>query len=361
MLDEIILHIGTPKTGTTALQLALSRQRRDLFRFGLFFPETSLLGERAQPVNLQDLTLFAANPDRPLALSLFRRQATKDPAAYKKRIRNAVAALAKETTAQGCSRLLLSAEGLYNRLKTHEEIERLHALLEPHTRAFRILVWFRRQDEYLLSRISQAAKLGTVTIDAACRIDDLYQYASRMQAWENVFSSAAFHAIPYRRDTLADFQRVMNLPGGLLRQTGKETNRSLSAEAIALLAYQESQRNNPALATEEGLKKTARLRRIIRQIDKTRQGSRLQLSRPARQKLMASCASENEVLAKRYNNGVPFFDLSDLDPGKGFKALPVYEPGESLMSELNLPEINEASLFEWLTEMAGQFPQPTRP
>ncbi len=354
MLQEIVLHIGTPKTGTTALQLAMSRQRSALIKAGIYFPAASLLAEPGVPVNLQDLTLYAADPSRPLALRARRSARFRDPEEYRAAVRQGLATICGEASAAGCKRLLLSAEGLYARLSSEAELACLHGLLAPWAESFRILVWFRRQDEYFLSRVSQAAKLGTFTVAEACRYDDAYDYSSRVLLWEKVFVGAAVSAVPYRRDTLADFHRVMNLPDRLLSGEPGEINLSLSAESIALVAAMESRLLKPPAGGRQA-RAAAEFRMLVRRTDQERSRTRLDLALAARQRLMATCEAQNRQLADRYNGGRPFFDLADL--GSGWADGQHFAKGDNLATSLNLPALDSSALRAWF----GRIPEFTAP
>ena len=361
-LQKIILHIGTPKTGSTALQIALTRQRQALLEQGIFFPATSLLGEVTASTNLQDLTLYAADPDR--VLNLRSRRALSDETTlqvYRTTILTKFRQLQTTAEKSGCHTLVLSAEGLYEHLRRSREFDRLAVLLGNLGPRLNILVWLRRQDHYLLSRVSQAAKSGTRTIDVCCEMGDSYDYAGCLARWHQAFPAAKLSVLPYQRNSLQDFCRHIELPVDFLSAQSNPVNTSLSANAVALLAALASRvplllpdgRRNPQ---REGFQSR------IEAIDKLRGGVRLSLSLIGRRRLLKTCSVGNQQLSTLYRKGQPFFDLSDLGQPSEWSDVASLQPGETLLPELSLPELDSPLLLDWIAALSTTVPnKPAAP
>lgn len=117
--EEIIVHCGLPKTGSTSLQVALGAKRSELAEAGYLFPEfPGTSDNHAYPV-LQ----LAGNQDaRPLSLMAVHDAASRD------RMTKLWAQMASGELAPSCNRLIISAEALW--LMDVEEAFRVFEFLE---------------------------------------------------------------------------------------------------------------------------------------------------------------------------------------------------------------------------------------
>lgn len=344
LIEELILHVGAPKTGTTAVQWSLTRQREELLARGIYFPAAGLLGDVGVPVNLQDLAGYAADADRLIGLRVRRGligEAALQP--YRQRVKEGFAALIDAVERSGASRLLFSAEGLFDHLRRPEELQRLADLVTPVAQKLRILLWLRRQDQYLLSRVSQAAKGGTATVAERCRVDEDYDYAARLARWRHAFPGASFTVLPYRSDTLPDFCRAVGLSEDFLKEAPQPVNTSLTPWAIAAMAAMETR---VPLQLPDGRRNPRRDRVMakVRELARDQPTDRLALSQVARRRLLLTFEAGNRQLADLYNRGQPLFDLSDLGPREEWGELAPVSEGESLLDALNLPSVEARTL-----------------
>ena len=112
---EGVVHIGTPKTGTTTLQLFFHKNREILAKHGIFYPNT--FGKRGQ----SKLTAYAQADniigELRTEFGLTNIKLIKN---FRKEIKNS---FEKEIENHNCSKLLLSGEDMSARLSSIEEIQ----------------------------------------------------------------------------------------------------------------------------------------------------------------------------------------------------------------------------------------------
>ncbi|WP_374569279.1 hypothetical protein [Ideonella sp.] len=128
---RLILHIGTHKTGTSAIQRALESARQSLLQEGLLYPAT-----RRPPW-----------PDLPKHCSVFQAATSADPAQQLLELDM----LRREFDASAASDMLISDEGL------SEPDDRIVRFFAPLTQRFdvQVLCFLRRQDLFVESLFNQ--------------------------------------------------------------------------------------------------------------------------------------------------------------------------------------------------------------
>ncbi|TDL83515.1 hypothetical protein E2L08_02395 [Palleronia sediminis] len=191
-----ILHIGTEKTGTTALQMRLVARRARLARQGLRYPEAlGTPSHRALAVACQRLD---PGDDGAQALG-----AVTAPGLA--RLRATLAErLGQELDAWGgCDRWLISSEHLHSRLRTEDEVARVRDLLAPHFDEIVVVLHLRPQIDMLVSLASTAARVGQ-RVDAGflrARAGDGHycEYLRLWRLWANVFGAARLKLVAFRR------------------------------------------------------------------------------------------------------------------------------------------------------------------
>jgi hypothetical protein len=152
---ELILHIGTSKTGSTSLQHVLSRNRRALFAQGVCYP-------RSPGSTQHKLVAYAVKSRQVVEQRLASRVWSGDPGAV--RVENFFEAFDAELAQlpAAISRVILSSEFIYILVRTPEEVRRLRDRLLEWFHTIKVVVYLRRQDAHFTSLYSQILRGGEV-------------------------------------------------------------------------------------------------------------------------------------------------------------------------------------------------------
>ena len=231
---DLVLHIGSGKTGTSSIQYFLHRHRARLATLGLLYPQT--------PGRTRHLRLGVyIRPDDELDRNLgWHRMAVTDPAVFRRRFRRR---LLREIDESGLSHVLLSDEGLYG--SSNAALRQLRRLTDEIARSVRLIVYLRRQDDHLISRYQQVVKVGEVRrIEEWARPDHAktYDYHARLTAWREEVGPAEFVVRRFERESFVegslhqDFLDAARIPMRADQFDRDETrNESLDAESVEFL------------------------------------------------------------------------------------------------------------------------------
>lgn len=219
--EKYIIHIGQPKTGTTALQIALSSNRKRLLRQGFLYPRPAFGASHG------GLTVpFAHKVQRTMARHLGQDLEKARMAALDQwRAVAAEAALTPDAT------VLLSSEHFL----AAPDLDRLPGLIEqmfgPGGK-IGFVVYLRTPSEHFISRVQQQIK-------ATHRLPSpAHDRLARLELIEQI---APVRARRFARDSLtdgdivADFCALNGIDSGELRRRATEANTSISAEGMILL------------------------------------------------------------------------------------------------------------------------------
>ena len=197
MVDGV-LHIGVEKTGSTSIQISLSKSRPKLLARGVLYPEA--LGERnqvkayayASETEVDELK-SQWGLDHPAAVEGFRNRVEEQ--------------LAREVAARRPKLICVSNEHCSSRLLLASEIERLAALLREHCETIRVIVYLRRQGDALQSAYSTYVKTGGTAPFGPPDRDDIvrkYDYDLILARWAAVFGEENMDVRIFDRDRLDD-------------------------------------------------------------------------------------------------------------------------------------------------------------
>jgi hypothetical protein len=226
---EIILHIGMPKSGSSALQAGLLGMRDQLTDAGILYPE----GGRGWHSH-QYLVYGSVAPER-LPRQLL--QAYGDDVQAIGREGEAwLSALKKTIDRTGPHTLILSEESLF-KTATDDGLASLNERLRRLGDAVSVVAYVRRPSDYYLSAVQQ-------TLKASHRISGPgpVAYRSTLEGYAKRVADQ-MHVMKYEpaawpdRDIVRHFLTSF-VPGGHAFATvgSQRVNSSLSAEAMALLA-----------------------------------------------------------------------------------------------------------------------------
>ena len=233
-MARIFLHIGTNKTGSSAIQGFCYRHRRALAAAGLLYPRTGLGG-------VVDGTGMHINISR--ALGFAQGRPDPDRAAQAQRLR---ADLDAEIARSGCDQVLVSSEFFVLKRPMAPVAE----FFDGHD--LRILVYLRRHDLWWAALYSQALRsvpeppwepgFAGYFRRLTTRASQHLGYRDLVQAWAEVFGAGQVLVRPYEAaqnqpDLIADMLAAIGLPEAGRGLDGGEArvNPSLSARALYLL------------------------------------------------------------------------------------------------------------------------------
>ena len=199
---RIVLHIGTEKTGSTALQGALYRHRALLMEHGVAYCHSpgrqeargiaaAALGNKAPDDYLRQLNCESGE-----AREAFRRRE--------------VEALQSELASLPASvhTVILSSEHFHSRLRQPAQLVWLKDVLEPFASSFEVVVYLRRQVDLLASFYSTQLKNGgTLALEETGKRvchprNHYYNYRKVIELWADVFGAEALRVRLFTSDFL---------------------------------------------------------------------------------------------------------------------------------------------------------------
>ena len=233
---DLVVHIGTDKTGTTSIQGFLRHNRAALAERGCLVPRSPgttrhiRVGMFIMPdddlVNSQD---WFRGEYGDLPVDEFRQR-------FRKR-------LFREMREADPTRMVFSDEALFGAAPVR--LKRLRRFTERIARSTRVVVYLRRQDDHLISLYQQHVKRGQcqrLTTWAQQDRAPFYDYHRRLGEWRDHLGPDVLVARPFERagfvggDLVDDFIEAADLRdvAGDLERIGTR-NESLNAESVEFL------------------------------------------------------------------------------------------------------------------------------
>ena len=232
---DLVLHLGSGKTGTTSIQTFLHENRDRLAELGFLYPRSP------GPVRHTRVSLSMLPAELVERAPAWHRQgfASVDDlrADFHRKLR-------AELAEAGLPRVILSDEALFG---TRDEArERLRLLTDDIAHRVRLVVYLRRQDDHVTSRYQQVVKVGeTRRLEdrvRAMNLSGLYDYHTRLSKWQQVMDPASFVVRPFERARFPDgslHQDFLDSAGVDARAEKlaqvTQLNESLDAEAVEFL------------------------------------------------------------------------------------------------------------------------------
>lgn len=230
---DVVLHIGSGKTGTSTIQRVLRRNPEALLAGGHLYPRT--------PGSLRHTKLgLYVRPDDELARHPDWLTGDYGPVAdFRRDFRRQ---LMREIGRSGTSGVVFSDEGLFS--AGDRTINRMRRFTSRMGGQVRLVVYLRRQDDHLISRYQQVIKMGEITPLTTWMQQDwtgTYDYHLRLTSWQEL-APAAFVVRRFERDRMVAGSLVSDfLDAAAIKVDEAELahteprNESLGAEAIELL------------------------------------------------------------------------------------------------------------------------------
>ena len=299
---KLILHIGTEKTGSTSFQKWGGLNHEALAQNGVFYSQ--LLGRE----NHLKIYLWALAPDVAddgfVQVGLGSRA---EQQVFRNTLPTQFAQEVQTARAKGCHTFLISNEHCHSRLKTVEDLERLHGFLSPHFDEIEILCSLRPQIDVAVSLSSTAARVGlNVTrkfFDQATVRNKYYNYQDLVDRWAGVFGAENITLLPFRRkpDMAGYLIKQLGLPAKAL-QVPERMNEALDIRAVAL--------SNAVRAGQKQAPKEDPPSPIGMLLDLMRPGEKLQPGLELAQDVQARFTQMNAKFARQW----PGIRPADLEP-----------------------------------------------
>jgi hypothetical protein len=293
--QDVVLHIGCRKTGTSSIQFFLRDNRERLLELGLLYPSTP---GRARHVRLGLFAKTQAELRRsPEWYRQKQRNRAKFRAAFLRRVQG-------EIEDHGLSRVLFSDEDLYG--CSRPALRRLHRFTAAMSRSLRLVVYLRRQDDHLVSVYQQQVKIGEVLrLDAWAQQDmtAIYDYAARLRLWQRLLEPTELVVRRFEADSFVDgslFQDFFDAAGVEARaedmEHGSHRNDSLDVDSVEFLRLLNLYRVENEGATA-GLIDN---RNLVARLSEASTGPVLTLPAPTLDAFMARWEGSNRDVARQF-------------------------------------------------------------
>ena len=320
MEDSILsIHIGMPKTGTTAIQDFCALNRRELGNQRLLYPA---LGKGHAHHGLMRLIYQAQPNDHRM-----------------RRFYN----LRRKIEKSKCERVLVSSE-FAARLKDVSELRRL--LRGVHTR---IIVYLRRQDNWLLSAYNQNVKSPATSLEDTFdeftkrpHLERRLNYENLLDLWSDAFGFKNLDVYVYEEEKRNGqlirrfLERLgVNMNSKKLRDAGNP-NRALDRHSLEIVRICNSMNLDPTASTKI-------TKMLIKNQGTTNRDPAI-VSDLKRRAILDAYRESNSNVAKRYLGRTDgrLFDDSDLDVNSQESELE-FEKGTKLLIKAILPLLEKAA------------------
>jgi len=239
---NLILHIGTEKTGTTSIQAFLKKNTDQLIKNGIYIPQTPMVGSG----NHRWIPLFASKDsyaDGKYIAQLFKNNEDRKEKIYhkKKEFLNEC-----KDAANTCNTLILSSEHFQTQLRSAEEIQRLRNLVENFSDKIRIILYIRDPLKTAVSRLSTSIKSGNTPIGLPSpnqtHVENLLNHDQTIKRWQECFPDAEFMVRRFERSFLTKGDVVIDFCSQVLGDFREEeyeftkpANETLTLTGMSLL------------------------------------------------------------------------------------------------------------------------------
>ena len=302
-----VLHIGTEKTGTTALQSALSSQRQYLSRNGVCYAKSAgnfncrSLAAAFTQLRRRDDYIVQSGLTEPKRFAVWRQELLDE-------MREEIT-IARDK----CHTYLLSSEHFSSRLTGEADGTDLANYLGSEFDDIQVVCYLRRQDLMATSRINEGLRAGFPQrrfprVTGGGALPQLYDYQNLIERWSTAFGAAAMRPRIFERSQLAGGSIVTDFSetqlGLFLNQDEiKRSNVSLSLTAqIALMMF------NQAMGVESRMHVRKHRRELAKYLEKVAPGSDGKPARSLALSFYENFREGNNHLARLYFERENLFD-----------------------------------------------------
>jgi hypothetical protein len=296
---RIFLHIGAEKTGTKSIQQFFHVNRATLQR-ELFLYSSAAGGENhmalsaaSQADNKFDDLRIIYGLDTPQKVRDYRVSLAKS--------------LADEVREANYSTLIFSGEHCSSRLTSSSEIETLAGILRPLSKDITIILYIRRQDEFLCSTYSTDIKSGHTghfVVPPESLQNTRYDYHSLLRRWSAIFGKENIVCRIYdsaklkNGDVVSDFADIIGLKLKEKYQYPSRANESLDVTTLEFLRLLNAE--IPKFKDKKPNKFRANLVHLLQGLSK---GPSATLSDQQMQEFMERFRETNEKVAREFFDG----------------------------------------------------------
>lgn len=225
---KVILHIGMPKAGSTALQQTLGAIAPALRARGYCYPVGDGL-----PKNHNMLVCGFLEPER--LPRLFRQIYKKDARRLRRDFNGFMTGIGERARASGAHTLILSGEMLFRKLGP-KKIAALRKELSAFADEFTVIAYARSPAQFYMSQVQQVLKAAHKIANPVPQV-----YRAPLEAWEGLTDD--IRVVAYAREQLhgADITRDFlhrispDLDTVLRDRHIRDSNQSISAEGMDIL------------------------------------------------------------------------------------------------------------------------------
>lgn len=220
-MSEIFLHIGTHKTGTTAIQNFLSERRADLFQKGILFPVSATISNNHSG-GQHDLDFVIRN----------RKSKIKNPNCWED--------LLREIDGNRDKRIVISSEGFS--LFDDAQARKTGDLLKGHD--VTAIIYLRKPDGYMKSLYGEVLKNSAIKLsyrEYILRNSKRLDYSALARRWAEVFGLRnlivrVYDSVTLNEGILKDFCRLVGYsPSGEYRENDYRKNVSYNEKTVNAL------------------------------------------------------------------------------------------------------------------------------
>lgn len=226
---RLILHIGTPKTGTSSLQV--------------FFKENENALRKKLNISPLESVQGGAFSERPLSHHVLAWSLSEVPSYYQGEVcafEEYLGRIKLEVGSNTYSTYLVSSEAFYSEKMDFSKIERLKDIFDV-----KVICYFRRPDEFVeanyITNIQMPSETAIDIGTFAHYIKPMLDYDEQAKKWEAVFGEENFIAVPFERSAMineniiSDFFTRIGHPISSNFEFSDDSNIRLGREAAVFL------------------------------------------------------------------------------------------------------------------------------